>query len=165
MSIFNPTWLYIKQHNETGLKYFGKTTTDDPIKYLGSGIYWTRHLKNHGDNVSTIWCKLFEDKDSLVEYALDFSIKNNIVESAEWVNLKNEDGLMGGNHNRFTPEGRAVLSEKSKKYRHTEESKNKIREARLKQGSPMLGRKHSLETQLKISEAIIKLKESNRGTT
>ena len=25
---FKPTWLYIKQHNTTGLKYFGKTTKD-----------------------------------------------------------------------------------------------------------------------------------------
>ncbi len=165
MADFKPTWLYVKQHNETGLKYFGKTTSSDPIKYPGSGLYWSRHLKAHDDNVSTVWFKLFEDKDELVKYALDFSKSNDIINSTEWANLKNEDGLMGGNHNRFTPEGRAVLSEKAKKFRHTEESKKKIREARLKQTPTMLGKKHSLETRQKISKAIIKLKETNRGKT
>ena len=37
---FVPTWLYIKQHNITKLKYFGKTVRKDPIKYKGSGTYW-----------------------------------------------------------------------------------------------------------------------------
>jgi hypothetical protein len=31
---FKPTWLYIKQHTVTGLKYFGKTTRN-PEKYKG----------------------------------------------------------------------------------------------------------------------------------
>lgn len=34
---FVPPWLYIKQHNQTGLKYFGKTIRKDPKKYKGSG--------------------------------------------------------------------------------------------------------------------------------
>ena len=46
-STFNPTWLYIKEHNVTGLKYFGKTTRD-PLKYKGSGTHWTRHISKHG---------------------------------------------------------------------------------------------------------------------
>lgn len=32
MTEFLPTYLYIKTHNQTGLKYFGKTTKD-PFKY------------------------------------------------------------------------------------------------------------------------------------
>ena len=28
--MFKPTYLYVKTHNKTGLKYFGKTTTPDP---------------------------------------------------------------------------------------------------------------------------------------
>jgi len=36
MQEFKPVWLYIKEHNVTKLKYFGKTTTADPIKYKGS---------------------------------------------------------------------------------------------------------------------------------
>ena len=97
MSIyFKPTWLYIKQHNITGLKYFGKTVTKDPIKYKGSGKFWLRHIKKHGNNVTTIWTQLFTNKEQLKEFALKFSSDNKIVESAEWANLKPEDGLWGG---------------------------------------------------------------------
>lgn len=38
--------LYIKIHNVTGLKYFGKTTKNNPEKYTGSGKHWKRHIKN-----------------------------------------------------------------------------------------------------------------------
>jgi hypothetical protein len=93
---FKPTYLYIKQHNITGLKYFGKTTQKDPLKYNGSGTYWKRHLNQHGVDISTVWHKLFTVKDELVTYALSFSKENNIVESTQWANLKPEDGLRGG---------------------------------------------------------------------
>lgn len=93
---FRPTFLYIKQHNVTGLKYFGKTIESDPIKYKGSGKHWLRHLKKYGNDVTTIWYQLFIDKDQLTNFALSFSQKNNIVESREWANLKPEDGLCGG---------------------------------------------------------------------
>lgn len=94
---FKPTYLYIKEHEKTGLKYFGKTTKD-PLKYKGSGVYWNRHLKKYGKQcVKTIWYKLFLDIDELVLYALNFSENNNIVESEKWANLKIENGLDGGN--------------------------------------------------------------------
>ena len=51
-SNFIPTWLYIKQHNQTKLKYFGKTI-HDPLSYKGSGKYWLRNLHKHGNDVST----------------------------------------------------------------------------------------------------------------
>ena len=103
MSIYIPTYLYIKQHNLTGLKYFGKTAKADPFKYKGSGTYWLRHLKKHGNNVSTIWCQLFEDKSSLIEYALQFSKENNIVESTDWANLHQENGIDGAVPGRILP--------------------------------------------------------------
>jgi hypothetical protein len=91
-----PTYLYIKQHTKTGLKYFGKTTKD-PIKYNGSGKHWIRHIKKHGpEEVDTLWHQLFTDENELVEYALKFSKDNNIVNSKEWANLKEENGLDGG---------------------------------------------------------------------
>ncbi len=91
------TYLYIKQHSITGLKYFGKTTKDDPTKYLGSGIHWKRHIKKHGiEHVKTLWYQSFDNEESLVEYATKFSQQNNIVESKEWANLKGENGLDGG---------------------------------------------------------------------
>ena len=95
MSIYTPTWLYIKQHKVTGLKYFGKTISKDPHKYKGSGVRWVRHLAKHGNNTITVWSKLFTDKTELIEYATKFSLDNNIVESTDWANLKNENGLDG----------------------------------------------------------------------
>ena len=93
---FKPTWLYIKQHKVSGLKYFGKTTRD-PIKYNGSGVYWKRHLITHGSEITTLWSQLFNNKESLIEYALNFSQENNIVDSSKWANLIIENGLDGGN--------------------------------------------------------------------
>ena len=90
-----PTYLYIKQHKDTGLKYFGKTTKN-PLLYSGSGKHWRRHIKVHGENIETLWYQLFTDENELVNYALKFSEENNIVESKEWANLKNENGLDGG---------------------------------------------------------------------
>ena len=38
------TKLYIKTHNKTGLRYFGKTVQEDVHGYKGSGKYWTSHM-------------------------------------------------------------------------------------------------------------------------
>lgn len=93
---FKPTYLMIKQHKITGLKYFCKTTKKDPVKYLGSGVYWREHLKEHGKFVQTIWCKLFDDKLELKEFAEFFSEEFDIVKSPLWANKKLENGLDGG---------------------------------------------------------------------
>jgi hypothetical protein len=93
-----PTYLYIKQHSVTGLKYFGKTT-QDPYKYKGSGRYWTSHIKKHGRKlVNTIWVSELYNDTSISKFALSFSELFDIVESIEWANLKPEDGLDGGSH-------------------------------------------------------------------
>jgi hypothetical protein len=149
---FNPTWLYIKQHNRTGLKYFGKTV-QDPYKYKGSGVRWLRHLSKHGDEVSTIWSQLFTDKESLTLFALEFSQKNNIVES--------KDGLMGGDTG-ITLQGRQTLSEKSASRQHSKDTKEKIRQKRALQVMPK-GRVVSEETKKKISESQ-KIRMSKRKT-
>lgn len=97
MSIYKPTWLYVKQHSITGLKYFGKTTCSNPIKYLGSGKYWTNHLNKHDKRyVVTLWSYQFVDKTELFNFAIAFSELYDIVNSTEWANLVIEDGLMGG---------------------------------------------------------------------
>ena len=91
-----PTVLYIKQHSVTKLKYFGKTT-QDPLKYKGSGVHWSRHLKKHGkEHIITIWVsEPFIDSIIISEFALAFSRDNNIVESKDWANQKPENGLDG----------------------------------------------------------------------
>ena len=96
MNTFEPTWLIIKQHKTTGLKYFCKTSKKDPYKYNGSGKYWLRHLKKHGSDISTIWCQKFNDKQLLIDHAIKFSIENKIVESNEWANMCIENGIDGG---------------------------------------------------------------------
>ncbi len=146
-----PTYLYLKQHNKTGLKYFGKTVKN-PETYKGSGVYWNRHLEVHGNDVITVWSKLFTDEQELNAFALEFSKNNNIVESNEYANLKLEDGLMGGDTG-ITEAGRKIISEKSKKYRHSEETLEKIRKARAKQTNLTTGQKHSPETISKIKAA------------
>ena len=91
-----PTVLYIKQHSVTKLKYFGKTTRD-PLKYNGSGIYWTRHIKKHGkEYVTNLWVsEPYTDSDAIVEFALAFSLENDIVASSAWANQIPENGLDG----------------------------------------------------------------------
>lgn len=93
---FTPTYLYIKQHSVTGLMYFGKTTKSDPIKYLGSGVHWQRHIKKHGlEHVVTLWYELFTNRDELIQFATQFSKSMNIVESTSWANLCEETGIDG----------------------------------------------------------------------
>ena len=92
--------LYIATHNKTGLKYFGKTTryfTTQELqsKYHGSGTYWKRHLKKHGDDV-TIEIYGIYNIDEVNEVALRYSEENNIVKSKEYANLIIENGLDGG---------------------------------------------------------------------
>ena len=148
------TYLYLKKHNQTGLMYFGKTVRN-PESYAGSGVYWNRHLEKHGNDVSTVWTKPFTDKKELVKYALDYSKKHNIVESSNYTNLKDEDGLMGGD-TVLTEQGRMKIKASSKARRHSEETKQRIREARATQKAPMLGRKHSAETIARIRAGVLR---------
>lgn len=95
MNNSKPILLYIKTHNTTGLKYFGKTT-GNPFKYKGSGKYWKRHLKKHGYDVTTeIFAVCFSEQESK-SIAEKFSIDNSIVESKLWANFKIENGQDGG---------------------------------------------------------------------
>ena len=161
--MFKPTHLYVKTHNVTGLKYFGKTTQDDPAKYKGSGKYWVRHLKTHGCDVSTEVIGTFTDIESCKCAANKFSNLHRITESVEWANLKDENGLDGGRSSGWshTPESRKKMSEshigkalshdhKSKiaqavKASMTQETRDKIRESSL-------ARRHTDETKKRLSE-------------
>lgn len=83
--------LYIKTHNITGLKYFGKTIRDDVHKYKGSGQYWKRHISKYGYDVTTEIYEQSTDENYIREKAIQFSLDNNIVESDEWANMIVED--------------------------------------------------------------------------
>lgn len=92
-----PTRLYIKRCPHCGLKYFGKTVVEDIEKYTGSGIRWTRHLKKHGVTSIHLWNSDWYHDQSISRFALKFSRINKIVESQNWANLAEENGLNGGN--------------------------------------------------------------------
>lgn len=110
-------YLYVKTHNVTGLKYFGKTTKPNPHSYGGSGVFWKKHLRGHGNDVTTEVVAEFDldtQIDELTEFALAFSVDHDIVGSDEWANLIYEDGLagkpVGSPGHVFTDEERERLS-------------------------------------------------------
>ena len=85
-------YLYVKTHNKTGLKYLGKTNSDDPHIYPGSGVRWTAHLKKHGYDYTTEILLETNSEQELVEKGIYYSHLWNVVESPEWANLKIEEG-------------------------------------------------------------------------
>lgn len=155
-----PIYLYIKQHELTGLKYFGRTTKN-PYKYNGSGKYWKRHVKKHGKFINTIQVWKFEDQQKCTEFALNFSKENDIVESKHWANEIIEDGLYSNGYGML---GRKQ-SEKQKKIAKLifsaprpvewiENHKKSMIEYRSREEykNPMLGKSHSEQSRKKISE-------------
>ena len=120
--------LSIKQHNQTNLMYFGKTSKNDINNYRGSGTYWTNHIKKHKYNVNTICIGTYAENDpKLVELALNFSIIFNIVESKEWANLILENGLDGGIH---TLESKRHLSKVLTGIKRTDKTKQNMKKAK-----------------------------------
>lgn len=131
-----PIYLYIKTHKITGIKYFGKTTKDNPVNYRGSGVYWRRHISKYGNHVETEILGIFTNIDDCKKFALNFSKENDIVKSEKWANLKEENGSdgspigivfsekhkknisksrMGKCYNSFTPETRSKMSRAASK--------------------------------------------------
>ncbi len=89
-----PVHLYVKTHNVTGLKYFGRTA-ENPETYPGSGAFWRRHLAEYGDNVTTEVVGTYTDGASLRAACESFSTENDVVNSVEWANLIPEFGMPG----------------------------------------------------------------------
>lgn len=167
MKTFYPTYLYIKTHNKTGLKYFGKTTKD-PYQYRGSGKRWLAHLKKHGTDVLTEVLGYYVTEQECLHTAMAFSKENNIVESVQWANMIDENGLDGGATGRtnYTPmsnDTKRKISESKKrqtpwntglrgqnpgnKHPKTQEQKQKISKS-------LTGRKRSPESIAKTADAL-----------
>ena len=100
---YQQMYLYIKTHNKTNLKYLGKTE-QDPLVYKGSGVYWTNHLRKHGNDVTTEVIFESESKEKIKEMGLYYSDKFDVVKSNEWANLIEENGCGGVPTNAF-PKG------------------------------------------------------------
>jgi hypothetical protein len=92
----SPTRLYYKQCSHCELKYYGKSILQNVENYKGSGKRWVRHLKKHNATAIHVWNSEWFYDTSIVEVAMKFSIKNNIIESDEWANLAIENGITGG---------------------------------------------------------------------
>lgn len=127
---FKPTYLYVKTHNVTGLKYFGKTTSNRK-RYRGSGTYWLRHLAIHGNDVTTVIIGHFTDAIECMLYALEFSYQNDIVHSKEWANLMMESGVAGGDTFSFQPPEQQLAS--NEKRRRTFAKKSDEEKAQIRQ--------------------------------
>jgi hypothetical protein len=167
MTIY-PTVLYIKQHSVTGLKYFGKTTAKDPYKYKGSGTDWKLHLKEYGSEhiITTHVFGPFTDSIVISEFALAFSRDNHIVESKDWANLKEENGLDGvvagtkrGPHSEETKQkisdankGKPLSAETKQKMSDAKKGKPRSDETKQKMSDAMKGKPKSTETKQKISD-------------
>jgi NUMOD3 motif len=145
-----PTYLYVKQHAITGLKYFGKTNSKDPYKYLGSGKYWTSHLKAHGKEhvITVLLLGPYTDKEKIMNDALYFSNAMNITESNEWANLKPENGIDGGGMVglKLSQEAKDKVSAAQKGRKRTPEQLEQHRKR-------MKGKKHTPATKAKMSTA------------
>ena len=86
--MFKPTALYVKTHNKTGFKYFGKTTRLDCVHtYKGSGIHWQRHLKVHGNDYTTELLGIWQDSERMQKFAVEFCQNNDVVKSEKWANM------------------------------------------------------------------------------
>jgi hypothetical protein len=95
-SVWYPTALLVKTHNLTGKKYFCKTTKLDKLDtYTGSGLAWKSHLKQFGKDISTGVVGVYYESERCLEAAKKYSKEWNIVESNEWLNLIDENGLDG----------------------------------------------------------------------
>lgn len=130
-----PTYLYIKQHEVTGMKYFGKTSVADPYKYNGSGKHWVRHISKHGkEYVKTLWVsEPFYEQDNLVEFATFLSEEMDIVNSHQWANLTVENGIDGW----VSGQSRGAAS----------------KETRMKMSASHTGKVISEETKAKMSQS------------
>lgn len=175
-------YLYKKTHNVTGLKYLGKTKSKDPHKYLGSGKYWSDHLKVHGKDYTTEILKECSSIEELREWGIYYSQLWDVVLSNEWANLTIEDGSGGRDPGfKITEAHKKNLSKAKKGVPNP-----KLSEQRTGEGNPMfckkrldltgdlnpmkkpeiaekvskshLGKKHSAESKDKRSE---KLKGAN----
>jgi hypothetical protein len=140
----------IKRHRNTGLMYFCKTSTRHPLKYYWSGSYWKKHLKIHGKDVDTVWYRLFDCEEDLVEFALFFSEVFDIVAATTngkkiWANELPEDGLQGGQNRGMPSPLKGIPTGRPSVWKG---------KSRPEHSMMLKGRKQTIEHSNKISQAL-----------
>lgn len=171
-------YIYVKIHKHTNLHYLGKTT-QNPYKYYGSGKHWLRHIKKHGNHVDTYVLAEFYDQeiDVCTSYALSISKHFDVVNSPDWANLIEENGLdgkpSGSKGHKFTSEQRQQLSEINKKrwqnpeYRARMQDKHKKRwtdEMKQSQSERLTGVKRPEHSKIMKTKDVSHLKRSGPQT-
>lgn len=161
MKPFKPTYLYVKTHNITGLKYFGKTTSNRN-RYRGSGPRWVAHIKKHGYDVTTEIVGFFTDREKCRAFAIEFSEKNNIVNSKEWANQQIENGLDGGDTVTFKTPDEIDAIKKKRKQTFASKSAEDIEKIRTKNSEGVKKYiKENVDARKKSVEKILVSRKSN----
>lgn len=124
-------YLYLKTHNITGFKYLGKTISDDPYSYKGSGTVWKRHIEKHGYDVTTEILLKTDDPVKLKEAGIYYSNLWNIVESKDFANIIPETG--DGGAQIWTVESKQKISKANSGKKRTEEAKKNYSKAQQNQ--------------------------------
>ncbi len=159
------TYLYVKTHNRTGLKYLGKTI-QNPYKYKGSGIYWCRHLLKHGNDVTTTILKECQTNDEIKYWGQYYSNLWNVVNDTAWANLKPETG--DGGFSKMSSSTKEKIKQYQKTKVWTEKAvrsrlQNCLKNADARKGQPWTDKKRQstlntyLEKNLELALQIVDL--------
>jgi hypothetical protein len=150
------TFIYVKRL-PNGLFYLGKTERD-PMIYKGSGKRWLRTINKHNYTALDIETWILHkttDKEDLKKIGEYYSILFNVVRSKNWANLKPENGD-GGQGKGFMkndpnhPAKRQSTKEKISKSLLGESNWIRGKKGKL---APMYGYKHTEESKIKIKNA------------
>jgi hypothetical protein len=140
-----PTRLYIKQCSHCNLKYFGKHTGQNIEVYSGSGTKWNNHLSKYNAKPVHLWNSDWYYDTSISRFAIKFSRLNKIVDSDNWANLKEENGLEGG-WDHIDSKGKVVSEETRRRMSASAAIRQKG------ETNSFYGKAHSEETKMKIGK-------------
>jgi hypothetical protein len=91
-------YLMVKTHRKTGLKYLCQTRQKNPYTYPGSGVDWSKHLKEFGEDIHTEILFKTTTKSELNAQGRYYSTLFRVVTAADdygnkiWANLIPETG-------------------------------------------------------------------------
>lgn len=134
------------EHNITGLKYFCKTTLKDRVyRYKGSGVAWTKHLKEFGKDITVGVLGFYTDAERCYKAAEAFSKEHDVANSDKWANIIPETGRNGA----------SLSGDKNPFYgkKHTPEMIEHLRQQRIGK-SVNKGAYRSPEQRVKISASL-----------